>query len=161
MKQIVGYILLSLFVCSIFCANYSIVFQSEQIKSEGILALTEGKGFNEAEFSIVNFLDYKHNDHELIIDGKFFEYKILSQNSKTVKLSIRFDEKETKFEKWKHKQHKNPKKQVKKTSLQLYFATIEKTELRSYQISEFIPVGKSFGDLSSFSDLKLNPPQFL
>jgi hypothetical protein len=74
---------------------------------------------------------------------------------------VRFDEKETKFEKGKEKQEKNPKKQFKKQTLQLYFVQVENTERVFTLNRQFKPILKSIGFLSSFSDLKLNPPQLL
>lgn len=159
MKQVVGYLFVSAFVCALFCANYIPLFQRENIKAEGLAQLKKTVGFNQVVFELDDFSSFKINDHELNIHGNYYEYKFLSKNKHSIRLSIRFDEKETKFEKGKEKQEKHPKKQLKKQSLQLYYVQIENVE-RIWTLNvKFIPELKLIGHLSSFSDLKLNPPQ--
>lgn len=161
MKQFVVYIFLCVFICSISCSNYLIVFQSKQIKTEGALSLKQKKDFRNKDLSISDFENYKHNDHELIIEGRFYEYKIVSKNSKSIQLALRYDEKETKFEKWKSKQKKHPKKHIKKVSIQLYLTDFEIQEFRSFYPIKYFPKGNGVGKLASYSELKLNPPQLL
>jgi hypothetical protein len=161
LKQVVGYLFVSAFVCSLFCANYIPLFQRENIKAEGLAHLKKTVGYNQVVFKLDDFSLFKINDHELNIHGNYYEYKFLSKNKHSIRLSVRFDEKETKFEKGKEKQEKNPKKQLKKQTLQLYFVQVENTERVFTLNTQFKPMLKSIGHLSSFSDLKLNPPQLL
>lgn len=135
------------------------MFHSKQIKASGILSLKQNKDFRNTQLSISDFENYRHNGHELIIDGHFYEYKIVSKNTKSIKLALRYDEKETKFEKWKHKQKKHPKKQVKKNTIQLFITEIETQEQISFCLLKHFPIVKEVGKLASFSKLELNPPQ--
>jgi hypothetical protein len=161
LKQVVGYLFVSAFVYAMFCVNYIPLFQRENIKAEGLAQLKKDTGFNQVVFELDDFSSFKINDHELNMHENYYEYKILSKNKNSIRLSIRFDEKETKFEKSKEKHEKNPKKQVKKQSLQLFFVQVEVTESKWVTFEELIPELGLIGHLSSFSDLKLNPPQCL